>query len=366
MTAVRGPVLAVCGWSGSGKTTALREVIPVLVARGLAVVALKHDAHGIVVDSEGKDSDVLFRSGADVVLRGPGESLLRLHGGAARDMRRSQVDLSGLVCELLERYDLVLVEGHKDTPLPKLWISSEKDEPPPADVSGVLRVLRRTPSRGEELLRAIDEWLPSAWRDAPIFAGVLVGGKSRRMGQPKALLEHEGRPFAERVVGELENRAEKVVLLGGGTVPGTCAALPRIPDPPGISGPLAGILAALRWAPEATWLVAACDQPSVSPLAIDWLLDQRAPGRWMVFPRLSSQGVEPLLALYDARSRGVLESLARDGSLGPSALATHERTATPAPPAELASAWQDVDTPAELAKLRTPAHQERYVRRPED
>jgi molybdopterin-guanine dinucleotide biosynthesis protein A/molybdopterin-guanine dinucleotide biosynthesis protein len=362
------------------------------VSRGLAVVALKHDAHGIVVDPAGKDSDVLFRSGADVVLRGPGESLLRVHGVRATGKPNSatQPDAPGaraadpaddsgartrprdagfetLARELLERYDLVLVEGHKATPLPKIWLTSKDGETPPDDVTRVLAVLQRTPSRGESLLCAIDEWLPSAWRDAPIYAGVLVGGKSRRMGHTKALLEHEGTPFAERVVRELESRAEKVVFLGSGPVPDSCAALPRIPDPPGFAGPLAGILAALRWAPQATWIVAACDQPSVSPLAIDWLLDQRAPGRWMVLPRLSPEHVEPLLALYDARSRGVLEALARDGSLGPSALATHERTATPTPPSDLVSAWQNVNTQADLAKLRAPVvHPERYVRRSQD
>ncbi|MDP6460361.1 MAG: molybdopterin-guanine dinucleotide biosynthesis protein MobB, partial [Gemmatimonadota bacterium] len=62
-----GPVLAVCGWSGSGKTTLLDRVIPEITARGLSVAALKHDAHGLKVDPRGKDSDRLFRAGADVV-----------------------------------------------------------------------------------------------------------------------------------------------------------------------------------------------------------------------------------------------------------------------------------------------------------
>jgi hypothetical protein len=71
------PVLAVCGFSGSGKTTLLEAAIPHLIARGLAVAAIKHDSHGFVVDKEGKDSDRLFRAGATVALRGPGEQFLR-------------------------------------------------------------------------------------------------------------------------------------------------------------------------------------------------------------------------------------------------------------------------------------------------
>ena len=107
----KGPVMALCGWSGSGKTTALRELIPELAARGLSVATVKHDAHGINVDPEGKDSDHLFKAGADVFLQGPGQSLIRTHSSGSGTVE-GEADLYSALTRLLRRYDLVLVEGH--------------------------------------------------------------------------------------------------------------------------------------------------------------------------------------------------------------------------------------------------------------
>ena len=365
-----GPVLAVCGWSGSGKTTTLAAVIPGLVRRGLSVAVLKHDAHGIRVDPEGKDSDLLFRAGADVHLRGPGQSLIRArppsrtHGTAAaggaggpadRDEREAARDLWATLRHLLGDHDIVLVEGHKGTPLPKVWIAAEGRPEAPPEVTEVRAVLPWDSDRPAALERILDDWLPGAWREPPVAAGVLVGGASRRMGRPKQLLELGGRTFLERTVDSLAPHADRVVLLGAGPVPPGAADLPRLPDPPGLGGPLAGILGAMRWAPDATWLVAGCDQPLISPAAVAWLLDQRRPGTWSVMPRLGAAGVEPLLAVYDARARTLLEAMAATGHLAPSELASHPRTHSPRPDGEISRAWRNVNTPEELERLRREA-----------
>ncbi len=381
-----GPVLAICGWSGSGKTTVLRKVIPGLVERGLSVAVLKHDAHGIRVDPEGKDSDNLFRAGADVYLRGPGQSLVRARpgggvhpergsvgavgtagaavaagtaaaatageGGATDRDTRQKSDLPAVLRLLLEDHDVVLVEGHKGTPLPKVWISNEKEPEPPAGVTDVIEILPWNGERPNALSRILDDWLPRAWREPKIRAGILVGGASRRMGRPKQLLTLGGKTFLERTVDALSPHAEQVVLLGDGPVPEACAHLPRLPDPPGLGGPLAGILGAMRWGPGATWLMAGCDQPLVGADAIEWLLDQRAPGKWAVLPRLGAAGVEPLLAAYDARARVILESIAAGGHLAPSDLAAHPRTISPSPVGPIARSWRNVNTPEELEALR--------------
>lgn len=342
-----GAVLAVCGWSGSGKTTALRAVIPRLVRDGLSVAAVKHDAHGIRVDPRGKDSDRLFEAGADVVLRGPDQSLVRAHEGDGDD-------LFAALASLLHRYDVVLVEGHKGTPLPKVWMESTDGAPPPDDVTGVRHVLPWAGdpgARADRLERIVREWLPGAWREPPVYAGILVGGGSTRMGNPKQLVDWDGRPLTERTVEILGARAERVVFLGDGGVPAGCRDLPRIPDPPGLAGPLAGILGAMRWGPGATWIVAACDQPLVDVAALEWLLDHRAPGTWAVLPA-GEHGPEPLLALYDARARGILEGMAAAGRLAPRDLAGHPRVAVPELPAERRDAWRGFNTPAEYEDRR--------------
>ena len=101
----------------------------------------------------------------------------------------------------------------------------------------------------------------------------------------------------------------------------------------------------------ATWIVAGCDQPMISPQAVTWLLDRRTPGKWAVLPRLSDAGQEPLLAVYDARARKLLESLAASGCLAPSALAGHPRTYSPEPPPELRPSWRNVNTREDFEEL---------------
>jgi molybdopterin-guanine dinucleotide biosynthesis protein A len=107
----------------------------------------------------------------------------------------------------------------------------------------------------------------------------------------------------------------------------------------------------MRWAPWATWLVAACDLPNVSREALEWLLSTCAPGIWATLPRLGRgrRGVEPLLAHYDFRARAILEDLAAAEKRAPSRAADHPKVLTPKPPAALRAAWENVNTPEDLA-----------------
>ncbi len=340
-----GPVLAVCGSRGAGKTTLLERVIPELVRRGLTVAAVKHHTHtgALSVDQPGKDSDRLFRAGADVHLRAPAEAFERTH-------RKEDDELAAVLSGLLEGHDLVLVEGHKDTPLPKVWLSGEHDQGRPEGVGGVLAVLPRDADRPRRFQELLDEWLPRAWSAIPVYAGVLVGGVGTRIGHPKQLLPHRGGTFLEAVVAAIEPILPHVVLLGGGAVPAACEQLPRLPDAPGLAGPLAGMLAALRWAPGHAWLFAACDLPMLSPEAAMWLVGQRRPGRWAVLPDCG-KGVEPLLALYEPQVREPLERLAADPEAGPRLLERHPKATVVTPPEELHHCWRNINTLADLAAL---------------
>jgi molybdopterin-guanine dinucleotide biosynthesis protein A len=181
-----------------------------------------------------------------------------------------------------------------------------------------------------------------------MFGLLLVGGSSRRMSTPKQLLSHDGVSLAARAVEAMRPHVEQVVLAGSGPVPDELRGLHRLPDPPGVAGPIAGLLAAMRWAPGSAWVVAACDMPQISGEAVRWLLEQRRPGTWAVLPRPRSGRVEPLLAVYEPQSRLLLEAQAAAGRWGPRHLAENERVMCPTPPAELAGAWINVNTPEEM------------------
>lgn len=107
------PAVCVMGWSGSGKTTFLEKLIPVLTARGLRVAVVKHDGHGFEIDRPGKDTWRFTRAGSvATAISGPS-------GWAV--MSQEDITLGELLSKLPPA-DLVLVEGHKLSPLPKLQV----------------------------------------------------------------------------------------------------------------------------------------------------------------------------------------------------------------------------------------------------
>jgi molybdopterin-guanine dinucleotide biosynthesis protein A len=173
------------------------------------------------------------------------------------------------------------------------------------------------------------------------------------MGRPKHLIEYKNKTWLEYTVDKLAPLVDEVVLSGRGEVPESLASLPRVPDAPGLAGPLAGILAVMRWQPAVSWLVMACDQPNIRAESLEWLLDGRRPGVHAILPDLQGDGhLEPLLAWYDFRCRALLEEIAVAGSLRISALAGQPGIYHFQPPVDLRSSWNNINTPAELESLR--------------
>ena len=184
---------------------------------------------------------------------------------------------------------------------------------------------------------------------SPVWGCVLIGGASRRMGHPKHLIEQEGMTWLERAVSRLNKKVEKVVISGEGKIPAALQGIPVIPDVPGLYGPLAGILSVMRWNPEVSWLVTACDQPAIRDEALDWLFGCRNADVVAILPDLQGNGyVEPLLAYYDCRCRSYFEEIAESGTNKTSDLAGRPGVITPSPPLHLHECWRNVNTPQEL------------------
>lgn len=337
------PILAVGGAHDAGKTTLLEALVPMVAARGLAVAVVKSAGSRIEVDRPGKDSDRLFRAGADVFVRGRAEGFVRTRP-AEEDHTASDL------ADLARRYDLVLLECRSPMPCATVWLLGEGESKPPAEAGDVLAALPRGPERAETVYGILGRWLPEQWLRTPVYGCVLIGGASQRMGRPKHLLQSSGRTWIEQSVEILRPAVERIVVAGAGELPDALAGVTRLPDAPGVEGPMAGILAAMRWAPWATWLVAACDLPNLRLEALEWLLATRAAGVWATVPRLpGAGGVEPLLAHYDFRARAFLEMLAAQGRFRLSALAGHPKVILPEPPADLVLAWRNFNTPEHLS-----------------
>ncbi len=337
--------LAFCGFSGAGKTTLLVDLIAELVRRGLRVAAIKHDAHGLQIDTPGKDSDRLFHAGADVHLRGPGEGLIRHH-------RADDDDLANAVSRMRADHDLVLIEGHKATPWPKVWLISPDESAPPPDVTNVELVLARDDRRLATVLPWIAARLAREWVETPVRTGILIGGASSRMGRPKHLLESSGVTLVERMFATGGDRGLSPILLGAGDIPSSMRDVARIPDPPGLAGPLAGLVAGMRWDPDGAWLVAAVDMPAVDGACVDWLLAQRAPGRIGIVPMIDHVP-QATFSLWEPAANGYVMDAVRAGFASIRRLADSPRVFCTQVPALLRPMFAGVNTPEEWERFLT-------------
>ena len=109
-------VLGFAGFSGSGKTTLIERLIPLLAERGLRTAVIKHDAHGLKFDTEGKDSQRFSEAGAVCSLvNGPEQTAIFLQ-------RALSLENSLEILTVLTDAELFLIEGYKKNRFPQIGI----------------------------------------------------------------------------------------------------------------------------------------------------------------------------------------------------------------------------------------------------
>ncbi|GAA5169246.1 molybdopterin-guanine dinucleotide biosynthesis protein B [Modicisalibacter zincidurans] len=173
------PLLGIAAWSGVGKTTLLEALLPRLRQAGLRVAVIKHAHHRFDIDRPGKDSYRLRQAGATPMLVASRERFALMmetpcnetpcnetpcnetpcHETSGEEAQASPRDEGPDLAALLEhvqlmRPDLVLVEGFRHWPLPKLEL--------------------HRPSLGKPLLAGEDPWIQAVASDAELVlpAGV--------------------------------------------------------------------------------------------------------------------------------------------------------------------------------------------------
>lgn len=116
------PVLGFAAASGTGKTTLLEQLIPMLRQRGLKVGLIKHSHHSFDIDHPGKDSFRLRAAGASPVMLISRKRRAIITEFAAQDEPRLDDQLKAFDQTGL---DLILVEGFKSEPIPKIELHRE-------------------------------------------------------------------------------------------------------------------------------------------------------------------------------------------------------------------------------------------------
>lgn len=119
-------VFGVAGWSGSGKTTLIEKLIPRITARGRTVSVIKHTHHGFDLDRPGKDSYRHREAGAAQVLMLSGQRWVLMN-----ELRGAPEPSLDEQLRLLAPCDVVLIEGFKAAPVPKVEVYRPENGKPP-------------------------------------------------------------------------------------------------------------------------------------------------------------------------------------------------------------------------------------------
>lgn len=139
------PLLGIAAWSGTGKTTLLARLLPALAQRGLRVAVIKHAHHSFDIDQPGKDSYRLREAGASPILVASRERFALM----METPGEQEPQLPMLIDQVRpQRPDLVLIEGFKQWPLPKLEL--------------------HRPALGKPLLAHDDPWVHAVASDQPV------------------------------------------------------------------------------------------------------------------------------------------------------------------------------------------------------
>lgn len=144
------PVLGFAAFSGTGKTTLLKQLIPLLADRGIRVGVIKHAHHNFDIDKPGKDSYELRKAGARQMLVASSRRWALMTETDLDD----DPSLESLIGRLdPDSIDLVLVEGFKHVPFSRIEL--------------------HRPSLGHPLLYPDDSNIIAVAADSPIDSGTL-------------------------------------------------------------------------------------------------------------------------------------------------------------------------------------------------
>jgi molybdopterin-guanine dinucleotide biosynthesis protein B len=111
-------VIQIVGYKNSGKTTLISRLVRALTAKGFHVGTIKHDAHDFDIDYPGKDTWQHREAGAETVA---------ITSTKKTAMIEQRLIPPADLLKRMEHVDLVLIEGFKSEPYPKIVIIKEEE-----------------------------------------------------------------------------------------------------------------------------------------------------------------------------------------------------------------------------------------------
>lgn len=191
---------------------------------------------------------------------------------------------------------------------------------------------------------------PNKQTRAALYGLVLAGGRSRRMGQDKALIPRRGESQLAFAINALKSVTERqfVSTRADQSEDPERGRFEQIVDRYDDLGPVAGILSALESFPDKDWLVVACDLPNLDAPTLSYLEKHRSVEQPFTAYRSSYDNLpEPLCAIYSANSADLIRDFVEQGLICPRKMLIRSDTLLLQQPNP--GALDNVNTPDDLA-----------------
>lgn len=150
---------------------------------------------------------------------------------------------------------------------------------------------------------------------------ILAGGKSRRMGNDKAMLLYKGKTFIEHIISALQPLVKNIIIVSDDKEYDRFG-LKRVADQIKNSGPLAGVYSGLHHSNTELNIVLSCDVPLIDSALLKLLIKEDDPSLDVVQFQSGDKTI-PLIALYKKRCADTCLSLLNSGERRLRVLAEH-------------------------------------------
>jgi molybdopterin-guanine dinucleotide biosynthesis protein A len=289
------PIVHIVGKKRSGKTDLMVGLIGSLSARGYKVAAVRHSSHEHAVDKEGTDTSRYKQAGAKgTALVTASETNLFI----SADKWEEKVSvLEAAFCGA----DLVLMEGGIKNGEYKIELVKEGESLLCRDDEGLMAVVGYSSicegitffSTGDT--EGISDLIEGSFLVPIISAAVMAGGKSKRLGQNKALMQINGSKVVEGVLNTVSPFVQKVKIITNSPEEYDWLDIETAKDIRPGCGPLSGIHSAISLSSSEYVLVVSCDIPLVASKQIEQLVSSCRGHDITIFKH---KNFEPLCAVY--------------------------------------------------------------------
>lgn len=147
----------------------------------------------------------------------------------------------------------------------------------------------------------------------PVTGLILSGGKSKRMGRPKAFLPYEGSTVIGHIVHEIRDLFNEIFIVANEVESFEDLGVDVVKDILPHRGPLGGILSGLMTSSNHYAFVMACDMPLIDKRLVRELVSRRQDNDVVVLSH--PQGIEPLFGVYSKNCIKPLEESLFAGNL---------------------------------------------------